>query len=161
MPSGTVINSTEDFVAILLEIIESAQREIVFVLPPSLFSVAGTFDTVPRAKRFIGNGGVLRGIMIISPASVEGVKMRLDAGVDMRHSDHILEVFMVVGDRQQSISMINIGADEYTLDTPVTAFWSESFTYAEYLLASFENVWSQAIPAEERIKELEEDHSAV
>ncbi len=154
MPSGTVINTIEDFVAILLDIIESAQAEIVFMLPPSLFSVAGTFDTVPRAKRFIENGGVLRGITMISPANVEGVKMRLNVGVDMRHSDQIHEVFMVVGDRKQSVSMINIGVDEFSLDTPITAFWSEDPTYAAYLLASFENAWSQAEPAEKRIREL-------
>ncbi|MGZ4902884.1 MAG: hypothetical protein ACXV5T_06505 [Halobacteriota archaeon] len=46
---------------------------------------------------------------------------------------------MFVADRRQSISAINIGIDEFALDTPVTAFWSDDRTYAEYLLASFEN----------------------
>jgi hypothetical protein len=61
---------------------------------------------------------------------------------------------MIVGDKQQSISAINLGVQEYTLDTPITAFWSESPNYAEYLLTSFENIWCQAVPAEERIQEL-------
>jgi hypothetical protein len=61
---------------------------------------------------------------------------------------------MIVGDKQQSISAMNIGVQEYTLDTPITAFWSDSPPYAEYLVTSFENAWSKAISAEERIKEL-------
>ncbi len=83
--------------------------------------------------------------------------MSLKNGEDVRHSDEVHELFMYIGDRQQSISAINIGIDEYTLGTPVTAFWSEDPTYAEYLLASFENVWSRAVPAEERIQELEQE----
>jgi hypothetical protein len=80
--------------------------------------------------------------------------MFLDAGEDIRHSDEGHELFMFVGDKQQSISSLNIGVKEFTLDTPVTAFWSDSPNYAEYLVTSFENAWSEAIPAKERIKEL-------
>ncbi len=80
--------------------------------------------------------------------------MRLSLGEDLRHSDLHYEVFMIVGDRRHSLSAINIGVEEYTLDTPITAFWSESPTYAEYLLASFENVWSRAVPAAQKIEEL-------
>ena len=149
MPAGTVINSVEDVVAVVLGIFDSAKHEIVFLTPPSLLSIAGTYDTVERARRFIENGGVLRGITTISPANVEEVRMRLDIGVDLRHSDQSHELFMFVGDRQHSISGINIGIDEYTLDTPVIAFWSESPVYAEYLLASFENAWSEARPCRE------------
>ncbi|MGZ4942324.1 MAG: hypothetical protein ACXV5P_08535, partial [Halobacteriota archaeon] len=131
-----------------------ATREIVFLAPPSLFSIAGTYGTVERAKRFIENGGVLRGITTVSRATAEEARMRLDINADLRHSDQSHELFMFVGDKQYSISGINIGVDEYTVDTPVVAFWSESPIYAEYLLASFENAWSDAVPAEERIKEL-------
>jgi hypothetical protein len=86
--------------------------------------------------------------------NVERVRKRLDFGEDLRHSDRFHEVFLCIGDKQQSISAINLGVQEYTLDTPVTAFWSDSPAYAEYLLTSFENVWSEAVPAEVRIKEL-------
>ncbi len=85
--------------------------------------------------------------------------MRLDVGQDLRHCDALSEIFMFVGDRRQSVSMINIGAQEYTLNTPVTAFWSEDPTYADYLLASFETTWSQVVPAEERIHELLEQEA--
>ncbi len=86
--------------------------------------------------------------------------MRLDVGVDLRHSDHVHEIFMVVGDKQHSISLLNVGTEAHTLDTPIKAFWSESPVYAEYLLASFEIAWSHAVPAEERLPELAEQEAA-
>ncbi len=82
--------------------------------------------------------------------------MCLESGENIRHSDKVHEFFMFVGDRQQSISTINVGIREYTRDTPVIAFWSEDLTYAEYLLAFFERAWTEAVPAEERIRELSE-----
>ncbi len=157
MPVGTVVNSVEDVAAVVLEIFESAKREIVFVVSPSFLSIVGTYGTVEKAKRFIQNGGVVRAITTVSPDNVGEARMRLDIGEDLRHCDSLSEIFMFVGDRQLSISMINIGIQEYTLDTPITAFWSEDPTYAEYLLASFENAWSHAVPAEERIQELEQE----
>ncbi len=157
MPARIVINGVEDFIAMSLQILETAQHEVLFLYPPSLLSIAGTRDTVEHVKRFIERGGVVRGITTVSPANTEETRMRLDVGEDLRHSDAVHELFMFVGDRQHSLSAINIGVDEYTLDTPITAFWSEEPTYAEYLLASFENAWSQAVPAEGRIKELEQE----
>ncbi len=156
MPSGMVINSVEDAVAVISKILESAEREIVFVTSPSLLSIAGTYDTVEIAKRFIENGGVLRGVTMISRANVEETRMRLEIGLDLRHSEQSHELSLFVGDGRYSISGINTGVDEYTLDAPVTGFWSEDPAYAAFLLGSFENAWSQAVAAEERIRELSE-----
>ncbi|MGZ4847551.1 MAG: hypothetical protein ACXV3E_07190, partial [Halobacteriota archaeon] len=69
------------------------------------------------------------------------------------------EIFMYIGDRQHSISAINVGVKEYARDTPFVAFRSDAPTYAEYLLTAFERAWSQAVPAEERIQELLEEGS--
>ena len=80
--------------------------------------------------------------------------MRLEMGEDLRHSDLHYEIFIIDADSVQSLSAINIGVREYTQDTPITAFWNESPVYAEYLIGSFENAWSQAVPARERIQEL-------
>ncbi len=155
MPSGTVLNSVENFIAVALKVFETAQHEIVFLVPPSLLSLAGTYDTVGRAKRFIEHGGVVRGIMSISRDNIEEMQVRLDIGEDLRHSDEVHELFMFVGDKRESVSSVNIGVEEFTLDTPVTAFWSDDPTYAEYLLTSFEAAWARAVPATQRIEELE------
>jgi hypothetical protein len=154
MPTGIIVNDVKDTIAVVLGIFEAAKHEVVYLSSPSFLSVAGAHDTMQTAKRFIEHGGVVRGITSISRANVEGARMRLDIGEDLRHSDQFHDTFMLIGDKQRSISSINIGFQEYTLDTPTTAFWSESPVYAEYLRTSFENAWSEAIPAEERIKEL-------
>ncbi len=154
MPARIVINGVEDFIAMSLQILETAQHEVLFLYPPSLLSIAGTRDTVEHVKRFIERGGVVRGITTVSPANIEETRMRLDVGEDLRHSDAVHELFMFVGDRQHSVSATNVGVEEFALDTPITAFWSDDPTYAEYLLASFENAWANAITAQERIQEL-------
>ncbi len=157
MPAGLVINGLKDVIAVVIEIIESTQHEIDFTVPPSLLSFAGTYGTLASTKRFIQNGGVVRGVTTISPTNIEEMQIRLDAGEDLRHSDLNYEIFMFIGDRQRSVSAINIGVSEYTRDTPLIAFTSEDRNYAAYLLTSFENVWTQAVPAEKRIQELEEE----
>ncbi len=155
MPVRTTIDNLTDALAIVVEIMESAQNELVFLVPPSIFSqAAASCDSMSRGKRFIQNSGVMRGITTVSRTNLEETRMRLEMGEDLRHSDLSYEFFMIVGDRQQSLSTINVGISEYTLDTPITAFWSDSPTYAEYLLASFETAWSQAEPAGKRIREL-------
>jgi hypothetical protein len=154
MPIGTVINNVKDVLAAALGIVDSAQKEVVWVIPASINTLSLTYGGVEKIKAFIQKGGLSRGVVQISPANITEIQMFLDAGEDIRHSDEAHELYMFVGDKQQSISSLNIGVKEFTLDTPVTAFWSDSPNYAEYLVTSFENAWLEAIPAKERIKEL-------
>jgi hypothetical protein len=138
MPHGYIIHGVKDALAAALGILESEQKEVAWLVPPSVHSLATTLGFFEAMRAFIKQGGVSRGI-------------------DIRHSDVVHEVFMYVGDKQKSVSALNIGIVEYTLDTPVATFWSEDPTYAEYLLAAFETAWAQAIPAQERIEELEKE----
>jgi hypothetical protein len=154
MPAGTVIKSVKDVIAVILSIFESAKNEVVFITPDSVMNLAGNYQTMQSAELLIQNGGTVRGIVPIVRDNIERVRKRLDFGEDLRHSDCFHEVFMIIGDKQQSLSAINLGVQEYSLDTPVTAFWSDSPSYAEYLITIFEKEWLEAVPAEERIKEL-------
>ena len=154
MPSGLVINGVRDALAVALQILESAREEVVWLIPPSIHSLSMTYGFVEKTRAFIQRGGVVRGIVPISQANIEEIRTSLEVGEDIRHSNEVHELFMYVGDRQQSVSAINIGIHDFTLDTPTIAFRSGDPTYAEYLLASFENAWAQAVPAEKRILEL-------
>ena len=154
MPAGTMVNGVKDVLAVALEILESAQEEVIWLVPASINSLSITHGFLEKTRAFVQRGGVSRGIVPISHANVKEIQMSLAIGEDIRHSDAVHELFMYIGDRRQSISAINVGITEFTLDTPGIAFWSESATYVEYLLASFETVWPQAVPAEERIREL-------
>ncbi len=154
MASGIVINSVQDALAAAIQILESAQEEVIWLISASLNSLSITYGGVEKIRAFTQQGGVSRGIVQIAPENVKEIELFLDAGEDIRHSDAAHEVFMFVGDRRHSISALNIGVTEFTRDTPLTAFWSDDPTYAAYLLASFESAWSRAVPAGERIQEL-------
>jgi hypothetical protein len=80
--------------------------------------------------------------------------MRLDLGEDLRHSDLHYEIFMIIGDMQHSLSAMYVDVKEFSPDTPIVAFRYESPVYAEYLITAFEKAWSEAVPAEERLREL-------
>ncbi|MGZ4847061.1 MAG: hypothetical protein ACXV5H_10375 [Halobacteriota archaeon] len=154
MTSGIVINSVLDALAVASQILEAAHDEVVWLIPPSLIPLLARYSFAEKITPFLKQGGVSRGIVPLSHANVEEIQASLARGEDVRHCDEVRELFMFVGDKQHSISAINTGVHNLTLDTPVIAFWSEDPTYAEYLLASFESAWSHAVPAEERIKEL-------
>ena len=153
MPSsGAILNTVKDTLPEVVAIFESATREIVFIVPPSVFSLYGTpYNTIQNAQHFKQNGGVMRGITTISHTNAEETRMRLNIGEDLRHSDLHYEIFMIIGDRQRSLSAMYIDTDEFTPDTPIVAFRCESPVYAEYLITAFKKAWSEAVPAEERL----------
>ncbi len=123
MAAGTIVKTAEDAIAVAFQIVEAAKNEIVWLIPPSLLSLSSTYDILDKVKAFIQNGGVLRGITIISRANVEETRLRLGIGEDVRHAGYYQELFMLIGDKQYSISAINTGTQEYTQDTRIVAFW--------------------------------------
>ncbi|MGZ7112200.1 MAG: hypothetical protein ACXVIU_12970, partial [Halobacteriota archaeon] len=52
------------------------------------------------------------------------------------------------------ISGINWEFKRISLDQPMAALWTDDSTYAQYLTSTFEMMWQQSVPAEERIEEL-------
>ncbi len=154
MPVGEIIKGAEDALAVALQTLESAHEEVVWVIPSVIDSRSITQGFLEKVRLFVQKGGVSRSVTQITPENVKEIQTFLDAGEDVRHNDKVHEVFMCVGDKQKSISLINIGVEEYTRDTPIIAFWSDDPTYAEYLLTLFENAWSHAVPAAQKIEEL-------
>jgi hypothetical protein len=61
---------------------------------------------------------------------------------------------MLVGDKRQSISSINVNMEYLSLDDPLVAFWTDDQAYADFLIATFETAWNKAADAEKRIREL-------
>jgi len=59
-----------------------------------------------------------------------------------------------VFDRKHCISAINIDVKRIALKEPATMLYTDDVTYADYLVTTFEMLWKQAVPAEERIQEL-------
>jgi hypothetical protein len=143
-----------DALAIGSNIIESANSEIVYLYPAPLLAFASQLGLTERTKLFIEKGGNVRGVADFSHLYIKEVQRRLDSGADVRYFSQYQGIFMLVGDRKESISSMSIDVESLSIDTPVVALWSDNPTYAEYLMSTFEMVWEQAVPATQRIEEL-------
>ena len=154
MANATIVKSVKDTLAVGSNIIESANSEVVYISPPSLLVLASNFGLVERAKLFMQKGGHARGIADFSYPFIKEIRGWLDIGQDVRYIPQYQGIFMLVGDRQESISSMSIDAKSLSVDTPIVALWSDDPTYAEYLVSTFEMAWEQANPAIERIEEL-------
>ncbi len=154
MANGTIITSVTDVLAIGSSIIDSANNEIVYLSPPSLLVLASKFGLSEKTKRLVQRGGVARGVADFSYPYINEIRDSLDNGEDIRYFPQYQGTFMLVGDREESISSMNVDAESLSIDTPVVALWSDDSTYAEYLTSTFELAWEQSVPAAQRIEEL-------
>jgi len=144
MTDGKVITNVTDGLAIVSSIIESSNNEVVYICPPSLLILSSELGLAERAKLFIQNGGRVRGIADFSYQYIEGIRELLNIGEDVRYIPQYQGIFLLVGDRKESISSMSVDAKNLSVDTPIVALWSEDPTYAEYLVSTFEMAWEQA-----------------
>ena len=154
MPNGTIITSVTDAIAVVSQIVESAEKEVAWLVPRPSLVYAQQFGIIEQSKTPIKDGVRIRGIVDFSYPYVDIIRKLLDAGQDVRHFDNYQGgIFMVVGDTK-SISSMSINTESLSKDTPIIALWSDDPTNAEYLMSTFKMVWEQAIPAAQRIEEL-------
>jgi hypothetical protein len=154
MAKGTIIESVKDALAVGSNIIESAKSEIVWLLPLSIVIFAAQYGIPNKSKTLIEHGGHIKSIFHISSQYVELAQSLLDIGENLRHLDQYEGVFFLVGDKKQSISSIHVNVEDLSLDDRIVAFWSETPTYAEYLLTHFDQAWAQGVGAQDRLNEL-------
>jgi hypothetical protein len=161
MTSGTIIESVKDALAVAATIIESAEKEVSWLVPAPLLVLAAQFDLNDKSRVLIQKGGHERGITEISLPYIEVVSALIDIGIDVRHVERYSGAFMLVGDSRQSISAIDVNAEDISLDDEIVAFWTENPEYAAYLLSSFDRTWTEATDAQKRIQELDHDGPSV
>jgi len=154
MANGTIITSITDALAVCSNIIESVNTEVVYLSPPSLLVLGSQLGLRENIKMLMRKEAIVRGIADFSYQYIEEMRELLDIGIDARHVSQYQGIFMLVGDRQESISSMSIDIESLSIDTPLVALWSDDSTYAEYLLSTFKIAWEQAIPAAQRIEEL-------
>ena len=88
-------------------------------------------------------------------AGIESAKEALDIGEDVRHLDSYQGVYFAVVDRKVCLHGINVDIKHISLSQPLAILYADDPTYAEYLIATFEMLWQQAVPAAQRIEELQ------
>ena len=151
MVKETIIETVKDAIAVTSTIIESAERELAWLLPAPMLVMGAQYNI--QSKGLIQKGGRVRGITTISSPYVETVRELVATGVDMRHLENYTGSFMLIADKSQSISSIHLNVEDISLDDKIVAFWTDDANYAEYLLANFETVWEESTDAQKRINE--------
>ena len=149
-----VIKSMKDVLTVSLSTLTSAEKEWVAIVPPILTVLSSLF-AIEDDKKFIGRGGRIRFITDITYPYVETIREHLDAGMEVRHFDKYSGLLFCVFDGKIGLSAINAAdVTRASLSVPVSVLWTDDPTYAQYLISTFELLWEQSIPAEERIREL-------
>jgi len=111
----------------------------------------GVNDVVQELSR---RGGKTRGITDITHDTIPLVQEVIDVGEEVPHVDGYLGLFYTVFDKKHCISAINIDIKHHKPDEPATMLYTDDPVYARYFVSTFERLWQQSTPAEQRIQEL-------
>ncbi len=158
-PSGEVgtfkmLKTLRDIVNTTAHILQATEQEFLCVIHAKGIVAASTFDVTSIVKELNERGGKTRGIAHITPSVIPIVQELLAIGVDARHLDGYNGLYYGVFDRKHCVSAINVNFTHVRLDEPATLLYTDNSVYATYLASTFELLWQQAIPAEERIQQL-------
>jgi hypothetical protein len=154
MAEKIIVESVKDSIAVGSGILESAQNEVVWLLPPEMLVFSAQFGLTKKSKTLIEKGGSVRGITHITNTYGNVIRQLVDIGEEVRHIDRYQGAFMLVGDKKQSISSVYLNLEELSLDDQITAFWTDDQAYADYLMATFEAAWKGAVDAKKMLQEL-------
>jgi sugar-specific transcriptional regulator TrmB len=147
-----IIKSVKELVAVAIPLLDSMQEEWLAAVPGLAAVIASLFGITDAVAAFIQRGGKVKQIVNISYPIIDNVQELLNIGSEVRHIDQ-LGVMFVVSDRKYSMTAINIPAHP-SLRAPMAALWTDDPTYAEYLASTWDMLWKQSVPAEERIQAL-------
>ncbi len=148
-----MLKTIKDLVGAAIASVNAINEELLYVVPDHMLVIASQFGINEEVKKLIDNGGIARGISDITYSCVDAAQEILDFGEDLRHYDRYVGVYFSVLDRRLCFHSIH-NAERITLNEPIAVLSAEDRTYGQYLAATFELLWKQSVPAEERIQEL-------
>ena len=149
-----IIKSVKELVVVLLPVVRSMKEDWVMVVPESAVVIASQFGINQAAYEFIARGGRVRVILYdISYPIIETVQEMIENGEEVRYLDQ-RGIMFTIFDRTACMSGINVDMVHISLDQQMAALWTNDHAYAQYLTSTFEILWKQAVPAEERIQQL-------
>lgn len=149
-----IIKNVKELVAELLPVVTSMKEDWVMVVPETAVVIASQFGVNEAAYNFIARGGRVRVLLYdLSYPIIEIVQEMIANGEEVRYSDK-RGIQFTIFDRTACISAINVSMVRVSLDQEMAALWTDDPIYAQYLMLTFEMLWKQSVPAEERIHEL-------
>ena len=149
-----IIKSVKELVAATINLVDSAKNGYLYVVPADMLVITSLFGINAEAKKILEQGASVRGITDIRYAEIASAQEQVDIGVDLKHFDNYEGLYFAVVDQKHCISAINVDINRISLNEPISMLWTDDPTYADYLTATFEVLWAQAIPAAEHIQEL-------
>jgi sugar-specific transcriptional regulator TrmB len=149
-----IIKSIKELVGISGPLAAAAKNEIVIITPGEVIAVASMFGITDEVKNMIGRGGNFRMLTDVSYSDIGFINEALDIGEDIGHLDGYQGVYFAVVDRKICLHGINLDIKHLALTQPIAMLYTDDPIYAEYLLATFEMLWQQSVPAAQRIEEL-------
>lgn len=149
-----ILKSAKEVLTVSLSALASAKKEWIAVVPP-IATVFSSLFVIEEDKEFIGRGGRIRIITDITYPYIESIREHLEAGMEVRHFEKYSGLLFFVFDEKICLNVIN-AADlkRVSLSELVSVLWTDDPAYAQYLISTFELLWEQAIPAEQRLQEL-------
>jgi sugar-specific transcriptional regulator TrmB len=149
-----IIKNVKELVAALLPVVTSMKEDWVMVVPESAVVIASQFGINQAAYDFIARGGRVRVLLYdLSYPIIEIVQEMIDNGEEVRYLDK-RGIKFTIFDRTACISAINVNMARVSLNQQMTALWTDDPIYAQYLMLTFEMLWKQSVPAEDRLQEL-------
>ena len=106
-------------------------------------------------KKLIERGGHAPDIIFdVTYSGIELVQELLDIGEEIRIYDGYRGLPFGVLDNKVCLSSINVDITRASLNEPISMMCTDDPTYVGYLVANFERLSEQAVPATLRIEEL-------
>ncbi|MGB9371224.1 MAG: helix-turn-helix domain-containing protein [Halobacteriota archaeon] len=151
-----IIKNVKELISVGIASTTSGQEEVLVVSPPEIMTIASLFGVTDEVGNLIERGATFRLVTDIAYSAIQNIEEALSIGEDIRHYGKYGGIFFAVLDRRICFQGINIDVSRISLNEPLAVIWSDDPTYAKYLIETFEMIWQQAIPAAERIQQLQE-----
>ena len=155
VPTFKIIKSIKELVSIASPLAAATKNEIIIVSPEEVITVASLFGILDEVKKLIGRGASFRMLTDVSYSGIELIKEAIDIGEEVRHLERYRGVYFAVMDRKVCLHGINLDIRHISLTQPIAMLYTDDPTYAQYLIATFEALWQQSVPAARRIEELQ------
>jgi HTH-type transcriptional regulator, sugar sensing transcriptional regulator len=149
-----IIKSVKELISLSGSIAAAMKNEVLVVTPEEIITVASLFGILDEVKKFVASGASFRMLTDVSYSGIESVNEALGVGEEIRHLESYEGVYLAVIDKKICLHGINLDIKRISLNQPIAVLYTDDPTYAQYLVATFEMLWKQALPAEQRVEEL-------
>lgn len=148
-----IIKNLKEFAATVIPILSSLENEWLNIVPARAAVVWSQFGLLPYIQECIERGAKQYTAIDVAYPIIGTVRKLIDIGVEVRHFGNPGLAYNVF-DSKISISAINAEITRFSPTEPIALLWTDDRAYAHYLTSTFETLWEQSVPAEERIQDL-------